>query len=123
MKKVFICSPYRSEDYLTQIKNCDNAKNYCRFAALNGVAVFAPHVLYTQVLFDGVDEERQIGIESGIEFLDVCDELWVFVDFIEDISEGMKMEIDHFSLNCPGRPIRYFSTQMIEIKDLPSKEE
>lgn len=123
MKKVFICSPYRNEDYLLQIKNRNDAQSYCRFAALNGAAVFASHILYTQFLEDYIDEERKIGIDSGLEFLGCCDELWVFANFIEDISEGMKMEIDHFSLNYPDRPIRYFSTQMIETKDLPSKEE
>lgn len=112
MKRVFICSPYRNEDYLKQITNCGNAKEYCKFACLNGVAPFAPHVFYTEFLHDCIDEERQLGTECAFAFLDICNEIWVFADFNKDISEGMKKEIEYAETN--NITIRYFTTSMVE---------
>ena len=122
MKNVFICSPFRNEDYLTQIENKDFAKECCRFAALNGVAPFAPHVFCTEFLQEAIDREREIGINIGLSFLDACDEMWVFADFNEDISEGMKTEIKHFSEKFPDKKIRYFTRTFVERDKNLSKE-
>lgn len=121
MKRVFICSPLRNEDYLTYVKNKENARNYCRFAAVSGVSPFAPHVFCTEFLNDSCEIERKIGIDIGISFLSICDELWVFANFKEDISEGMKKEIEYFQSNFPDRKIRYFATSCAEQDELISK--
>jgi len=56
---------------------------------------FAPHVLYDGVLDDDIGAQREMGMAAGLEFLDVCAELWIFGLFI---SEGMKMEIKQVQL-------------------------
>lgn len=90
METVFICSPYSGDVK----KNLENAKKYARNAARRGYAVVCPHLLYPQFLDDGDEREREIGIKSGIEFLGMCDEMWVFASDYEHCTKGMKMEID-----------------------------
>lgn len=111
MKRVFICSPYRNDDYLKQINNCKN-KEYCKFACLNGVAVIAPHVFYTEFLHDCIDSERELISNYAFAFLSVCNEIWVFADFNEDIDDVMKKEIEYAKNN--NITIRYFTTSMVE---------
>lgn len=90
MNCVFICSPFKGD-----VKaNIENAKKYARFAALKGNAVFVPHLLYPQFLDDASESEREIGIQSGIEFMHLCDEVWVFAKDEASCTEGMKKEID-----------------------------
>lgn len=90
MKTVFICSPYRGNI----VDNVNNAKKYARYAAMKGYAVFCPHLLYTQFLDDDVEVERSLGIDSGIEFLKKCDEVWVFAHDYDHCTLGMKAEIN-----------------------------
>lgn len=97
---VFICSPYNGNIE----KNIVNAKRYARYAAMKGNAVFVPHLLYPQFLDDSNDYERNIGIQSGIEFLWFCDEIWVFAKNENLCSEGMKKEIEEAKKN-PGMKI------------------
>lgn len=90
MKKVYICSPLKGDIQ----GNIERARKYCREALLNdGCIPIAPHTYFTQFLDDTNAIERTIGMECGIELLDMCDELWVFGD---TISEGMRAEIDYF---------------------------
>ena len=89
MKRVFICSRFRG-DYE---QNIEVAKRFLRFAINQGVAPYAPHLLYPQCLDDTNPIEREIGISSGIAFLDACDELW-FIDYPSGPSEGMQKEIE-----------------------------
>lgn len=100
MKKVYICSPLKGD-----IKgNIERARKYCRDALLNdGCIPIAPHTYFTQFLDDTNAIERAIGMECGIELLDMCDELWVFGT---TISEGMRAEIDYFEEHY-NRPIVY----------------
>lgn len=90
MKKVYICSPLKGDIQ----GNIEKARKYCRDALLNdGCIPIAPHAYFTQFLDDTNAIERVIGMECGIELLDMCDELWVFGS---TISEGMRAEIDYF---------------------------
>ncbi len=89
MKKVYICSPLRGNyEY-----NIEQAKKYCREAILQGYIPIAPHIYFTQFLDDTKAEERQLGMQCGIELLDMCEELWVY----GEPSEGMKVEIEYFN--------------------------
>lgn len=110
-KMVFICSPLHG--YYTQ--NLANAKRYARYATLKGYAVFVPHLLYTQFLNEESEAERKLGIESGIEFLHVCDELWAFARDYESCSDGMKKEIDEAKTN-PFIKIVFIDPATIDIK-------
>lgn len=90
-KLVYICSPLRGN----VIKNKNNAKRYCKQAIKQGVIPIAPHIYFTQFLNDKIEKERKIGMESAIELLKICDELWVF----GKPSAGMQKEIEWWELN------------------------
>jgi hypothetical protein len=85
-KNIFICSPLRGN-----IKpNIKRTKEICKWVIYKGNIPFAPHIYFTQFLDDSKTKERNLGIRSGLEWLRLCDELWIFGDVI---SEGMKKEI------------------------------
>lgn len=84
--KVYICSPYRGDTK----KNAAAAIEYCRYAIDKGVIPIAPHIYLTQFLNDDIPEQRELGLQIGLEALADCSEVWVFGDYI---SEGMKQEI------------------------------
>lgn len=76
MKKTYICSAYASKGDKQQ--NVANAMEYCRMAIKRGYLPIAPHVFYTQMLNDDIEEERAAGLAIGMELLKECDEIWVF---------------------------------------------
>lgn len=84
-KKVFICSPYRGD----RQGNAERAAGYSRMAYEKGYLPIAPHLLFPQFLDDEKEEERQAGIQMGLDLLLYCDEVWVF----GGITEGMLTEI------------------------------
>ena len=87
MKLIFVASPYAGDVE----KNIEYAKEACRYVLNEGNAFFCPHLLYPQILDDDNLEERKLGINMGKEFLNKCDELWVFGN---RISNGMFEEIE-----------------------------
>lgn len=98
MKRVFICSRYAGDVK----KNVETAKRLCRKATGEGLAPFAPHLLYTLFLNDDEPEEKLLGLECGKAFLDKCDELWFYIG--DGVSANMRHERDH-ALNL-GIPVR-----------------
>jgi hypothetical protein len=86
MKRVYICSPLRGDVEA----NIEKAKGYCREAAERGEMPLAPHVYFTQFLDDDIPQERETGLEMGLELLALCDEVHVYG---ETVSEGMAREI------------------------------
>lgn len=107
-KIIFVCSKLRGN----LERNRKIAEHLCRVVSLLGHIPIAPHVYFTRFLDDFDDEERLLGIESGVRLLEKCDEVWVF-DF-EGISDGMRMEI-----KCAkklNKPVRSFSKLIIEEK-------
>lgn len=84
---IYICSPYRGDVE----NNIQKAKNYCRFVVEEGKCPLAPHLFFPQFLDDNIESERQQGLQLNSNFLNLCDELWVFG---EEISQGMQFEID-----------------------------
>lgn len=88
-------------------KNIKTAEKLCQKVLLKGRTPFAPHVYFTRFLDDNNEVERKLGIESGLELLKLCDEMWVF-DF-DGISSGMQQELD-FALGL-GKKIVYFKSE------------
>lgn len=88
MKRIFVCSPLRGD----MEKNMERASQYCRQIAQIGNNPFAPHLLYPQFLVDSVPEEREFAMACGRDFLQFCDEVWVFG--MDSPSEGMAAEIE-----------------------------
>ena len=103
-KRVFICSPYRINEHIKNTK--EYAERCCIAACEKGVAPFAPHAFYTNFLDDDNPDARTIGMECGIAYLAICEELWVCSTYI---SEGMQQEID-FALSKGIAVKHYFET-------------
>lgn len=99
MKKVYICAPLGGN-----VKgNLEKAKRYTEYALRCGVAPVTPH-FYALCLDEHDPKEREIGRKAGLSLLWFCDELWIFGD---EVTEGMKAEIDFFhSLNLKIRKVR-----------------
>lgn len=109
---VFLCSPLRG-DYEGNLRK---AKEYCRWATLEKDKIpLAPHVYFTHFLDESVEVERLKGINLGIELLEKCDEVWVILqdDDRENISEGMRMEINH--AKRLRKPIQYINESEIVV--------
>lgn len=91
MRRVFICSPWRSSHREQLEKNRKLAQELCLAAIRGGCAPFAPHLLYTQFLDDTEIGDRDIGIAAGLAYLRICDELWRPAGV--DPTDGMRSEI------------------------------
>lgn len=88
-KRIFVCSRYYGDTEY----NIKVAEQFCRMVVDAGHAPFAPHLIYTRFLNDDYPEERECGITLGLQFMEVCDEVWVYTK--EGISAGMQKEVDH----------------------------
>jgi hypothetical protein len=105
MKLVYICSPYAGG-----IKaNIHFAKDACQYAAEQGCAPIAVHLLYPQILDDSIPVQREIGIRMGLRVLASCDELWICGS---RISHGMSCEIAE--AERLGIPIRRITEEQIQ---------
>lgn len=105
MKMVYICSPFAGDIE----NNLRFARAACRYAADQGCAPIAVHLLYPQILNDADPVEREAGIQMGLRVLASCDELWICG---ERISRGMSCEI--VEAQQLGIPIRNISTEQIK---------
>ena len=105
MKLIYVCSPYRGDTKADVQRNVRRARAYCRLVCQRGGIPFAPHLLFTQFLNDCNPRQRRLGMEMGIQMLDLCDELWVF----GAPSEGMASEILH-AMKLE-KPIRWFDAK------------
>lgn len=86
MKVVYVCSPYRGDVR----ENVALARRISRKAVMDGYAVICPHLFYPSFLNDGVEKERELGIQAGLKLLEFADEVWVADG---KISAGMAREI------------------------------
>lgn len=68
MKLVVIESPFRGSEEWTQDQNIKYAQAALRHCLTRGEAPLASHLLYTQVLNDDMQEERELGIKVGLEW-------------------------------------------------------
>ena len=99
MKVVFVCSPFQGKR-----ENVERAKEYCRMLVDAGYIPIAPHVYFPQFMDDSNLEDRRLALEMNKKLMEFCDEMWVFG---EEITEGMREEIEHFKkLKGEGR-IKY----------------
>ena len=120
-KRIYLCSPYVGNGACTGglsledriARNVSYAKRMMKRFLEAGHTVFAPHLLYTQVLDENT--QRQIGLDAGLAFLEVCDVVVVCADF--GVSEGMKAELLHAKkkvpvINISGHCPRCFSASL-----------
>lgn len=92
--RVFICSPFTANTQEGIDKNAQAARDYARYAVLQGYAPFVPHLLYPQFLDEFSETERELGLVCGFSFMDTCEELWAFVPET-GLSKGMLAEIKY----------------------------
>lgn len=92
--RVFICSPFTTNTQEGIDKNAQAARDYARYAVLQGYAPFVPHLLYPQFLDEFSETERELGLVCGFSFMDTCEELWAFVPET-GLSKGMLAEIKY----------------------------
>lgn len=85
MKRVVIESPYAGDID----RNIEYARLCVRDSLCRGESPIASHLLYTQegILNDNINEERNLGINSGLSWLSVADLHVFYIDY--GISEGM----------------------------------
>lgn len=95
-EKVFICSPFKPKGKTAEERreygqyNLWLTKTACKYAVSHNYMPMAPHLFFPQFLSDTDVDEREMGIQMGIEWLKECDAVWVIGGCI---SEGMKREI------------------------------
>lgn len=87
---IFVCSPYSGDEAF----NAEVAKAICRKITMMGHTPFASHLLFPQFLNESDPVERGRGIGMGLDFMAFCDEVWVFTDDDDHMSEGMRIEVD-----------------------------
>lgn len=105
MRRVYVESPYGSDNPEIIQRNIVYARACLRDCILRGEAPFASHLLYTQdgVLRDEVPEERELGMEAGFAWGARADATVVYDDY--GISIGMQKGIERAQKE--GRPIEY----------------
>ncbi len=102
---VYICSPFSGDMEGNTVK----ARRYSRFSVDRGTIPIAPHLLLPQYMEE--ETERDLAIQSDLEILKRCDELWVF-GAEKRLSPGMKAELD--TAKGLGMVIRFFTVDMKE---------
>lgn len=90
-KAVQLESPYRGNNYEHTEFNVAYANACIRDCLLNGEAPFASHIQYTNATDDKNANERKLGIEAGLHFLNFAKYTVVYTDL--GITSGMKQGI------------------------------
>lgn len=105
MDRVYIISRYRAKTEHQVEFNKEVARHFCRAIIDEGNAPVAPHLFYTQFLNDDYPDDREHGLNLGLEDLKNCQAfLLVMIDGI--ISDGMRNELEEVArLGIPGRVV------------------
>ena len=101
MKMIFVSSPLRGDI----AKNVNNARLFAKCVCDAGHSPVLPHLVFTQFLDDYIDNERTVGIECGMKYLEKSDEVWVFAKDRVSCSAGMAAEVD-YAENL-GKPLMF----------------
>ena len=91
MKRVYVASPFSSDEFETVNKHKRYARELGRECIINGYDIEAVHLFYPQMLKDNDPIERALGMTLAIEKLKECDMLLVGQKF--GISSGVESEI------------------------------
>lgn len=100
---VIVESPYAGDIEA----NVAYARRCVKDCMLRGEAAMASHLIYTQegITDDTIPEERSMGIEAGLAWLQAASRSIVYVDL--GISPGMQFGIDR--ARALGKPVEYRS--------------
>lgn len=103
----YICSPYRADKTEGLQANIKAAKDYCRYALVQGYSPICSHLFFTQFLDDRKPEERALGLALGKRCIDFADVFFVFLNADRIISEGMQEEIEY--AQSKGKAIKFIT--------------
>lgn len=105
MRRVLIESPFAAPTPEGQEEHIRYARACLKDSLSRHEAPLASHLLYTQpgVLDDNIPEERQWGIDAGVEWYKVAESCIVYTDC--GISAGMKYGIAR--AEAQGLPVEY----------------
>jgi len=103
MRRVILESPFGSPDPDIVRRNQAYARAALYDSLRRGEAPIASHLLYPQVLDDNNPDERQWGIDAGLEWRSVAEATVVYTDY--GISKGMAYGIQ--KAQQTGIPIEY----------------
>ena len=93
MDKVYICSPLSNSNPEIVESNKGVAKEICKMFINLGFIPIAPHIYFTQFLNDNDENQRLLGMQTGLELLKECKFMYIFDDY--KISNGMRKEINY----------------------------
>jgi hypothetical protein len=112
MRRVMVESPYAGKPGWWQWWHRWRNRAYARRCLLDclrrGEAPLASHLLYPQVLDDGVVDERALGIAAGLAWGAVAEATVVYAD--RGISAGMRQGIA--AAKAAGRGVEYRSLNL-----------
>ena len=91
-KTAYICSRYRAEKTAQFEDQLAYTKKMARDAVMQGFDVIVPHLYYPLFLSDDDEAERELGMNSALNLILVCNVLLVCEKY--GISSGMKAEIE-----------------------------
>jgi hypothetical protein len=106
MKRILIESPFKGDIE----RNVNYARLCLEDSLKRGEAPILSHLLYTQVLNDNIEEERNQGVDAGLAWLEVAERHVFYIDF--GLSKGMKKALD--KSNKAGRVV-IFRKILIEL--------
>jgi len=93
LNKVYVCSPLAAPTDEGIRQNMNQAKVYMKeLAEKLQCRAIAPHAFLPEFLDDNIPEERALGMDTGLRFLETCDAIVICGD---RISKGMDAEIKH----------------------------
>jgi hypothetical protein len=98
MIRVILESPAHGDTLADRERNQRYARACMLDCLRRGEAPFVSHLLYAQVLDDEKPEERELGIDAGLEWGPAAYKCVVYVDL--GVSPGMKAGIANAKRNC-----------------------
>lgn len=121
MRRVILESPYGSPDPTIVERNVEYARRCVRDSTLRGEAPLASHLLFTQpgIFDDNKPDERHLGMEAGLAWVEVADATVAYVDF--GISRGMQIGIDR--AKAAGKPVEYRKLLLLDLISLPAVQQ
>ena len=90
-KKIYVCAPY-SGTLEEMLRNRKLTIDRCYALYAQGYHPIAPQLFYPSFLDEYDPKQRQFGLDAGLEWLAMCDVIFVYGSRITD---GMRREIDY----------------------------
>ncbi len=100
LRLTIIESPFAGATPEVRRRNLAYARRALMHSLLQGEAPIASHLLHTQVLSDSIPEQRELGIEAGLAWMEVAERVVFYVDY--GLSPGMAFAKERAALcGCP----------------------